>query len=402
MTDINTSQNGRTSRAGQLAVAFQISLPTVALALSFPLLFGRRLDTTVQGTVEVDRLWLILAYGFLFSLVVAARYGSAIRHLNLQQTLFLGFVLSCVVGSIASQSVVAMFNTGALATVAFLIGSSLPGARQKSSFATVSVVFCSFLVAAVVIHRPEGRWLGGIHPNIIGTIVFGASFFSLFFRKSLWTDVTCAISVSVGILVSSRYSVMSVGIMYILYIAMSWDTVTRLRRVVLLAVGLVAVCWLFYDQFRLVDEVFLLSDPNRGIYSGVSGRSYLTAKFLEQFEGGMWLGFGFRNRAAYINPHNGFLTVLLETGLIGGALFYGSTIARVYEVWKRWRSESGEARAFMAALLAGFAGASVTALFQPQLLSFGDAFGFTVLVLMFARLPEISPLVRHDENTSPH
>jgi hypothetical protein len=97
-------------------------------------------------------------------------------------------------------------------------------------------------------------------------------------------------------------------------------------------------------------------------------------------------GIGFKRTIGDESGHNGYLKILLEFGIIGGCLiiFCVGCILVMAGIDAVGRSgKDRQQHRFACARFGGLVALAFGALFQPQLFNLGDAFGISLLFLLF-------------------
>lgn len=243
----------------------------------------------------------------------------------------------------------------------------------------LAVALLLLLIAAVALHGlPTGRWIGGLHPNLAGAFALAAAYFAArSAKKARW--IVYATATFFCILVSSRYAVVGVAIIALFDGVANDFKLPQPRLFVVTLCGLIFLVSFPPALDYLSNEILRLNDPFRGIGSGASGRMDLYSGFFPQLGKAPLFGFGFRNRDAYDSVHNGVGNLILEIGLIPSTIFalyivaaFRRSIVLFYITKKpRYLTLTG---CWCSWFVAGF--------FQPQLINFGDAFGFMTMFLM--------------------
>lgn len=362
-------------------------VPLLVAGLSFPLYAVERDYSAPGGSGEVSRILPTLLYGLMFLAALGyTRVGSFAAGLKLYRIdlLIMGFLVVSLLQAGYTGNTTQMLNVGLLIVAALGIRAASQSPQFQRRLVQSSMVLLVFQVLAfVILGPPQYRWLGGIHPNILGGVSVACVALALFGSRR-YLDLATIVSLAASLAVSSRYAMLCIGVTYVLYQLLNLRSVGRLRWTVLgLLVAAVFIDVLVNGVNSQLGAAFELDDAARGLGSGLTGRDERWALFWPQLEERPLLGFGFRNRAEYEGVHNGYLTTILENGLLGAGLLFGYCLARALQ----------EARAALLASAAGGRGASfcmllalgVGALFQPQLLSFGDCFGFSLLLILFSR-----------------
>lgn len=362
-------------------------VPLLVAGLSFPLYAVQRDYAVPGGSGEVNRILPTVLYGLMFIAAIGyTRVGSFQSSLKLYRIdlLVIGFLLVSLLQAGYTGNATQMLNVGLLIVAAFGVRAASQSPQFQRRLVQSSMVLLVFQVLAfVILGAPQHRWLGGIHPNILGGVSVACVALALFGSRR-YLDIATVISLAASLAVSSRYAMLCIGVTYLVYQLMNLRTVGRLRWTVLvLLVVAVFVDVLVNGANSQLGAAFELDDAARGLGSGFTGRDERWALFWPQLAERPLLGFGFRNRASYEEVHNGYLAIVLENGLVGAVLLFGYCLARL---WQETRA------AFVAGVSGGrgatlcmFLALSVGALFQPQLINFGDCFGFSFLLLLFSR-----------------
>lgn len=365
-----------------------LSIPLVFVFLAFPLVFAdQRNFINPNMSVEVDRIYLILGYCFLIFIFIhnCIKYNYDIfRITKFSYLLFLLFSILTMFSSVINANI-----NSAVFAVFFLVIINCIKWRKNEDFLSYdlvisSVVICGFLLFALFyLGFPSGRWLGGIHPNIIGGFTFSAVFLSLFMR-GVWPYFVFLISMYFSLLISSRFSILSIMVVCTVFLFLNRSNTPLFVKVILLLFAILgALSFFIAENGGVVADIFELNDRYRGLGSGGTGRTEHWVDFIPQLAERPLLGFGFRNRAAYLGAHNGFMNIILENGLLGGALFISGFLVRGIELMSSYLKASSSVRYEYSVIISGYFGIVVGTVFQPQLLNFGDGFGLVGLLILF-------------------
>jgi O-antigen ligase len=258
----------------------------------------------------------------------------------------------------------------------------LPERHRVTFYKSVLVMNLVYVVLAFALYgAPQNRWIGGIHPNLFSQASIIMSFSALMILKGWKRAAIVLLSLGIAISVDSRYAVVSVSMMCFGLILLEANL--RLKLLSLIS-GVVALATSIFTGFFAV--IFSIDDAERGLSSGISGRSLSWEDFLPQLSERPFLGYGFRNSAELTTTHNGFLQFMLENGLIISALFFsallGILVSNVFSVWRSLPDhtfQAHEGRVVLVTIVMIFFAANL----QPQLVNFGDQFGpLTLLVLL--------------------
>ncbi|MDF2142041.1 O-antigen ligase family protein [Paenirhodobacter sp. CAU 1674] len=362
-------------------------LPILFIAVTLPQLALRR-NVTGDIAGEVSFVYaasvyvLMAATGlFFFRFRAAARQFLSAKDLPLAL-----FMFHILLQSLVLQSTFVMLQAGIFICAVFVIRSACISSRFRRGLAYSSYALVAFiLLAYLLLGPPEHRWLGGIHPNVFGASCVAAFALSLFGPR-WWRDFVLVVVLALALAISSRYTMVTCVLIYLSYSAMNWRAIGRLRLTVIAALALLAAFSLAIDpENSPIGLALKLGDSSRGLGSGASGRDQQWVLFLPQLFESPFFGYGFRNRGTYFGAHNGFLDVFLQTGLIGGALFFTYYFLRLGTLFQEALAlPPGVERGKLFSILLGI---SVGAQLQPQLFSFGDPFGITAMICLFSIVP---------------
>lgn len=252
-----------------------------------------------------------------------------------------------------------------------------------------SVVLCLFGISAILVYGwPEGRTIGGLlHPNLYSAPLLTAFIFSQF-RPGILGLVVRVLCFGMIALVSSRYALIGCVVALVLH-EMTFDPLGRTKipvAIIAIAAGIV-----FWPQ---IVAIIALDDPQRGTGSGFTGRDDLWELALEQITDSPF-GVGFKRAIGNEGGHNGYLKLLVEFGVPGGAvlilllacILVTSGIDACSAVGK-----SRQQRRFDCARFGGMGAMYFGAFFQPQIFNLGDVFAITFMILLFRPGLKIAPL----------
>lgn len=333
----------------------------VQTASAIPIFFG-----AIYGLKKLPRiLGEIRKAHVLGFMIIAIASGLALAAIFLQelQSLIYSFLFIACLYCAAST-----FVEGAKAQAQLFIG--------------IAILSVAFVVSALAVFGPpQGRWIGGIHPNLFGFALVIPTAVLLVHAPKIGFPLSLA-CMAAAIAVSSRYAILIILLFVCLALAvysvrrfgaaLTYSVMIAISPIILIAAG------------GFLFDVFELADPNRGLGSGASGRAAMNSTFFDQFIPNAALGVGFRNRADYQYTHNGFLNFALESGLIISALFFSLLIAALYKMSLVSLRNLGQNKNGMTTTIVLFA-CIISAMFQPQLVNFGDSQGIVLIVaLVFA------------------
>jgi len=337
---------------------------------------------------EVSRLYSYLAFLFMMATLLSTRHLLQ-RSINyaMRSIPICLIIVSAILEALAAVAL--GFYVGALyATlllVCVLVCSSfwcMPERHRLLFYKCLLALNLLYVSLAFIMYgAPQNRFIGGIHPNIFGQAGIALAFSALMFLNSWKKNAMILVALFVGYAVDSRYSMATVLLMYFGILLLHPGARAKFLSVLFL-VAFIAMS-LFTDVFT---EVFSLDDANRGVSSGVSGRSENWEYFLPQLSEHPLFGYGFRNHD-FVGAHNGFMQYVLENGLVISFVFFSALflilISNVSTVWhflseRTFRAHEGRV------VLVTFVAILFAANLQPQLINFGDEFGpLTLMILMY-------------------
>lgn len=244
----------------------------------------------------------------------------------------------------------------------------------------ISVVLISCgLCALVIFGWPEGRRLGGIHPNAVGGIMLAGFVLSLFCEGIVMVALRAA-CLGLAAAVSSRFALIGCFLAFLVFELTSRPFSLKLALLALAAaIGLL----LFPDMLM---DTLALDDPTRNLDSGFTGRDELWARAFAAIADAPF-GVGFKRPLVEDAGHNGYLRWLEEFGVIGGGLIIASMISSVAAAVmdaSLLSTADNRLRRFASARAAGLVALTFASFFQPQAFNLGDIHGLTVMLLLFS------------------
>lgn len=234
------------------------------------------------------------------------------------------------------------------------------------------------VIAFVMFGAPRERWVGGIHPNLFGyVLVIGAIISVVYWRKLGMAIATLLLIAAVSI--SSRYAILSITLCISLILFINVKKKIGAPAAVAGMLLLIPVAAILIAP--IATEVFMLDDPLRGTSSGGSGRTKLNAIFIDEMSDRVFSGYGFRNRGGYLMTHNGYLNFALETGVVVSLVFIGLALFALFKSARMALAAEQKSKVPVTVFLMLFS-ACLSALFQPQLINFGDSQGVVLIVAL--------------------
>lgn len=166
-----------------------------------------------------------------------------------------------------------------------------------------------------------GGQIGGINRNVTSTAALAAMICMLYSPKKIymWAAFACAFVLIV--VVSSRGSILAMGVFLAVYHSLHKGTFKALTHA-FMAIFLAAMALLAFSALQdiVFEGVFRVSDKNRGVGSGFTGRVDMWKTALEYFWKKPVFGYGFRTSSigeGFGGVHSAYLKILLEVGFVG-------------------------------------------------------------------------------------
>lgn len=185
--------------------------------------------------------------------------------------------------------------------------------------------------------------IGGMQHNQVATTFFTALVcFQFLSACPRWSGTLLTLAV-IGC-TSSRSTLLLAGVFLALVLGLRpW---TRSAIVCLVAAAGSMVLLLVVDRVILktdvawgrLDSLLRLSDVDRGLQSGLTGRTVYWREGLAAFLDKPIMGYGFRTRwrivedvvrSEEVNAHNGYLNLLLDVGILGALPIYAAIISSI-------------------------------------------------------------------------
>jgi O-antigen ligase len=334
------------------------------------------------------------------SLTYFDRFGSTVLSMNrAQMTIFLIICLSIFLQLHDDESgtLSGILYTSLLpvTAVALSVLWTLEPADFERCMTVASVILCSFGISAIaILGWPDSRDVGGIiQPNFFAAPLLAAFIFSQF-RPGLVGIVVRVLCFGMVALVSSRYALIGCITAIVLH-EMTFNPLSRMKipaLIIVLVAGIV-----FWPQ---IVGIMALDDSDRGFSSGFSGRDarwHLALAMITDHP----LGVGFKRALVEESGHNGYLKIIVEFGIPGGALLIcllGCCLVIAAMHASRSAGKSRQQHCFDCARFGGLGALLFGAFFQPQVFNLGDTFALSMLLLLFRpgtkSIPAREPIVR--------
>lgn len=323
-------------------------------------------------------------------LMHASRALSSLGRLSLAQVAIIGIIYLSAALQLhddEAATFVGIFYTFLLMLTALSLSVlwTLPPDDIETCMNMASIIFCLFGICALaVLGLPQGRNVGGIQPNLFSAPLLAGFILSQFHpgKIGIVVRIMCFL---MSALVSSRYALIGCVSAFLVH-DLTFNSL-RPWKVAAATVG-VLLCIFLWPQ---IATLLALDDSSRDLSSGFTGRDeYWSAALAAIMDHP--LGIGFKRASAFESGHNGYLKTLVEFGIVGGGLiilFVGCVIAAAGAEAVRSTGKDRQQRRFACARLGGLVALAFGAFFQPQLFSLGDAFGVSLLLLLFK--PKMKP-----------
>jgi O-antigen ligase len=321
------------------------------LSLSFFLYTEDHPFTSRETRSDVLQVQIAALCSFFMLAILAARFriGAAassfifLDRANPHSILTLFFLFAAVL-SIHARAPLTSLGYAVLTWLAFIMSAlSWPknGAGNKD-LALAGLVMALLLVGLLVVFgSPKGRLIGGNQPNALGQAAIVA-----ISCGSLAHGAVRMFIIGVGLcfiyLVGSRSSALAILVFFLIFV-LTPPYRRILPRLPLrgmavaglgLAMGIMALLGSDLIVASSVGDWLRLSDPASGIGSGLTGRTALMATAIETIMQQPFLGSGFRMEFVE-GGHSGYLSLLGETGIIGGLLFLSAVGWMLLLEWQR-------------------------------------------------------------------
>jgi hypothetical protein len=255
----------------------------------------------------------------------------------------------------------------------------LPERTKQVTLQVFVAANVGFMLIALFVYPHTGRYLGGIHPNLFGQVTITTAVFAGCVTRRWIRTAVLVLCFYGAVVVSSRVAILGLTAVSLVVLALwlrQWISYTAVLLVLLLFVPAVV---LLEQEIGFFRSLLLLDDLKRGLDSGISGRDRLWDNFWPQLDRVTYSGFGFRSRV-FRGTHNGFMNILLENGVVLGSMIIGLIAALALygvAVGVRALASPFDRLAMITAVLALYVGS-----LQPQILSFGDIGGLSLILIM--------------------
>jgi O-antigen ligase len=177
--------------------------------------------------------------------------------------------------------------------------------------------------------------IGGINRNVTSTAALAAMMFMLFSPKPIFRWAAFFAAAFFIVAVTSRGSILAMGVFVGVYYALHKGTAKAAGHAIL-AFLLFAAAIVTVPMLRdlIFEDVFRLTQHDRGIQGGFSGRFEMWQQALAGFWKSPVVGHGFRTTSAggggeFGGIHSAYIKILLEAGFLGAFFIVGASVVEL-------------------------------------------------------------------------
>jgi O-antigen ligase len=235
--------------------------------------------------------------------------------------------VSQLIGNFEGATLASLFQCAAMITIMFIAGCI----ANPTLFARTMRFYTLFISGMLLIVIADGdyvwgRLVGRGQPNFWGMMSLSCVLAALSIESRLKKAVPIAIAFTVLFLSNSRGSMIATFIGLVTASAVYFLTHGARKRLVILssvAIVLVALVWSEVSMHLISDRILHLDDPRRGIDSGFTGRLDPWLYGIQLAMERPLFGYGYRASESLFGAidvssvHNGYLSMLLDTGVLG-------------------------------------------------------------------------------------
>lgn len=398
-SEVSTAEPAATKRFISLNLIPALSLSAWLACLSIPVT-GLRDYLDFRQDDQVLGAWQPVGLGFFLALVATYLPAIASRGSTIRVNAKL-FVVAVATLTLASLSFLYSIDQTRSMTYIVLLISALIGLRiywllpERERLIGTQLAAITILTSiGVALIRNGGvtdRWIGGLHPNWTGQWMCAVAVLASFARPRVGV-LTLFGALLVTTYVSSRGAILFLVVFGLLrYVLPSIARhgvglfVTLLSGGTLLVALLVIVEARTGAVFESIDRTLAISDQDRGMGTGVTGRQDLWSAGLQIAEDYQWTGAGFRMaRSEQIDSaHSGLIELMIDFGVWGAFLYAGVFIAALVLLVRGVRLGP---RHNNTDLLFGsfFVAFSLLATLEPLYFSLGNVLGVVALLVLVA------------------
>jgi O-antigen ligase len=191
----------------------------------------------------------------------------------------------------------------------------------RSFFTAFALINTASMAAVLIDHDVAwGRLMGRTAPNYWGAIAQATILSAIAMRGWVLRAIVVGFSLFILHYTQSRGSMIALALGFGFLAALVFFTV-RGKAWLWLSVGLGVLLLGILGADFVANDLLKLSDPLRGLGSGVTGRADAWAETWDLFVAHPWVGVGYRQHEQYLlsetSAHNGYLATMAEMGVIG-------------------------------------------------------------------------------------
>lgn len=237
------------------------------------------------------------------------------------------------------KSVFPMFSLGYLASIdlALILAYSFSSAMSDEDMRRGLVIYgvsITFVLVGYALYSgigEYGRLEGVMNPNATAMVAVSAVLAATQSRRLWVIAVICAADLWVLMLANSRSAIVSMAVGMV-----AWFFVKKKRlpgfgvaALVMLVMGVLVLLLPVYGDavYQFMVDLFLVNDKYRGLGSGGTGRIVAWGEAWDIFMTSPIIGVGYRTHEYYMrsysSAHNGYLSMLADTGVLGTAAVLG-------------------------------------------------------------------------------
>lgn len=290
--------------------ALAIALVSVALGALIPALW-----TGIAFGVDFRRAKYLALASFLVCLSIPLSF---LQHSNLQDAIY----------------VLLVYNAFFCALV-FISANVDPEEIIRGLLTALAFMHAGLLIAVLIDHDYAwGRLFGRNAPAYWGIVAQTTLIASLAMRRWVFRIGVIGMGLTVLFLTQTRGSMAAaaagLSVVFIIYSSKS-----RARIWLWMSIALAVIVMIVVGSDFVAEDLFKLSDPNRGIGSGLTGRANVWREAWDLFTSHPLIGVGYRQHEHLLtseaSAHNAYLATLADTGIIG---FFGYVLFLFGGAWR--------------------------------------------------------------------
>lgn len=245
------------------------------------------------------------------------------------------------------------------------------------------VLVHTLIMAAVLIDHDAqwGRLFGRNSPAYWGMVAQTTIIASLALRGKIWRTIVILLAVAVLYWSQTRGSMVALAAGLIMAFGLfSIRSPNRVWLWLLASMSLVLAFGLGVDF--LANDLLKISDPARGVGSGLTGRASAWRETYDLFASHPFFGVGYRQHEQYltsaVSAHNAYLATLADTGIFGTLAYMLLLMGGFIIAFGKALAQPSQARIMTAAFLAAYL---VNGLFERSALNTGNTYSMLMILL---------------------